>query len=69
MRTEPQVKSSHRSWTLRVWLLDAISPQRGGHLRAISNSSGSSVLSFCMTMSAMGPRITTGRLKLAVGRR
>lgn len=44
-------------------------PQHGGYLRAISNSSGSSVLSFCMAMSAMGPRITTGRLKLAVGRR
>lgn len=66
---QPQVKSSHTSWTLRVWLLDMISPWCGGHLRAISNSSGSSVLSFCMAMSAMGPRITTGRLKLAVGRR
>jgi len=43
--------------------------QQGWHLRAISNSSGSSVLSFCMAISAMGPRITTGRLKLAAGRR
>lgn len=43
-------------------------PAGWGHLRAISNSSGSSMLSFCMAMSAMGPRITTGRLKLAVGR-
>lgn len=41
----------------------------GGHLRAISKSSGCSVLSFCMAMSVMGPRITTGRLKLAGGRR
>lgn len=55
------------SWTLRVQLPPTISPRHGGHLRAISNSSGSSVLSFCMAMSAMGPRITTGRLNLAVG--
>lgn len=32
---------------------------------AISNSSGISVVSFFMAMSATGPRITTGRLKLA----
>lgn len=59
---EPKVKNSHG-----VWLLDVIFSPVWGHLRAISNSSGNSLLSFCTAMSAMGPRITTGRLKLAVG--
>lgn len=59
---ELKVKNSHG-----LWLLDIIFSPVWGHLRAISNSSGSSRLSFCTAMSAMGPRITTGRLKLAVG--
>lgn len=59
---ELKVKNSHG-----VWLLDVIFSPVWGHLRAISNSSGNSLLSFCTAMSAMGPRITTGRLKLAVG--
>lgn len=61
-RREQKVKNSHR-----VWLLDIIFSPVWEHLRAISNSLGSSLLSFCTAMSAMGPRITTGRLKLAMG--
>ena len=40
-----------------------------GFLPAISNLSGISAVNFCIAMSATGPSITTGRLKLAEGQR